>query len=527
MEVWKSWAVVGVIGVCVYWYYFKQPANSRRPGRATVLNEQGQQAGRRTDGKKNRKKEESASGTDQLTSDAAASSISSAGDESNKNKKGKKQKTNTAPETKSNRLIEESNISTQTGAGDDDGMDNKEFARQLLGAKMGDSLKPTGQEAKPRKTKKLGKSEEITNGVPRISATSSTTGADADDDLSPATSPNMVAQTLSTGVEDMIEAPAPGPSVLKITAPLQPPKNTQPKAPKPAQPQETQKQRQNRRKREAQKFEREQAEKERRVLMEKQLRTAREAEGRPAKNGVPVSKPPAKNAWDAPSTTSNGIGSTPTQTKLTTTEPTALLDTLAEPVVTNTSKMNGTKAKGKAKVEEPVVAATSKTSGSKSNGKAKDDGKAWHQELPTEEEQMRMLSELSGDDGWQQVGKSKKGNKKDQKGFQGDTEKAVEKEAKKEVKGVTVWEEDGNQYEYPEPVEPHYLSAQDLEGDEPDLRTFEEAEADLLPLTEVNPLVKEWDPNGPLDKWGHNKKTGNYEPFSQTGHPDDSDWKVC
>ena len=493
IQVLTSWAAVGAVGFGIYWYYQYKPANGRRAAPAPLLNEQGQPERRRVDSKKNRKKDENNSGADQLTSDSGTPRQHTPGDEVFKDGKRKKNKTNIVPNTKSTPLERDSTLPTEVGDGGDDGTDNKEFARRLLGAKAGTSLKPAGQEAKPKKTKKLGKSAEITSGIPEMSSTSSTTGADADDDMSPASSPNMVAQILSTGVEDMIEAPRPGPSVLKITQPLQPPKTPQPKIKKPVQPQETKKQRQHRMKREAEKLEREQVEKERRIKEENQRRTAREAEGRPAKNGVLVSKPPPKSAWDASATSSNGISPTPIQTTNITAQPTALLDTLEEPVVAGASKMNGTKA----------------------NGKAKEPTKPWHQGVPSEEEQMRMLNEMtemSGSEGWRRVEKVKKRNKNGQK--------AVQKDA-------ALSDEDTTEYIYPEPPEPPYLSAEDLEGDEPDNRTFAEAVNDLKLLTEVNPLVKEYDPNGPLDEYGHNKLTGHYEPYSQTGHPLDSDWKVC
>lgn len=509
IQVLTSWAAVGAVGFGVYWYYQYKPASGRRAARAPLLNGQEQPERRRVDSKKNRKKDENTSGADQLTSDSRTPWVPTPGDEAVKNRKGKKNKTNIVPDTKSTPLERDSTLPTEIGDGGDDGTDNKEFARRLLGAKTGTSLKPAGQEAKPKKTKKLGKSAEITSGVPEMSSTSSTTGADADDDMSPANSPNMVAQVLSTGVEDMIEAPRPGPSVLKITQPLQPPKNPQPKTKKPAQPQETKKQRQHRMKREAEKLEREQVEKERRIKEENQRRTAREAEGRPAKNGVPVSKPPTKNAWDASVNSSSGTSSTPIQPTNITAEPTALLDTLEEPVVTSASKMNGIKVNGKANTEESVI------NGPKANGKVKETTKPWHQAVPSEEEQMRMLNEMtemSGSEGWRRVEKVKKRNKNGQK--------AVQKDA-------ALSDEDATEYIYPEPPEPPYLSAEDLEGDEPDNRTFAEAVNDLKLLTEVNPLVKEYDPNGPLDEYGHNKLTGHYEPYSQTGHPLDSDWKVC
>ncbi|KAG9809686.1 hypothetical protein KCU63_g21459, partial [Aureobasidium melanogenum] len=58
-------------------------------------------------------------------------------------------------------------------------------------------------------------------------------------------------------------------------------------------------QRQNRKKVEERRLQREAEEKERQVLLENQRRTAREARGEPAKNGIPVSKPLTSSAWAA------------------------------------------------------------------------------------------------------------------------------------------------------------------------------------------------------------------------------------
>src|SRR5206468_1295142 len=98
---------------------------------------------------------------------------------------------------------------------------------------------------------------------------SSTTGADADDDLSPAGSPASGAASLaaakSVDISDMLEEPRAAPGVLRLTDP----KGTMGKqkskqAPRTFEVAETKKQRQNRLKREAQKAVNEESEKERR-----------------------------------------------------------------------------------------------------------------------------------------------------------------------------------------------------------------------------------------------------------------------
>jgi len=154
------------------------------------------------------------------------------------------------------------------------------------------------------------------------------------------------------------------------------------------EPAETKKQRQNRRKAEERKAAREEAEKHRRVLLEKQLRTAREAEGRPAKNGLGVtSKPPAKSAWTSTST-SVGVDS-----KKEAAENVSLLDTFDSSNRSEDASLDG-----------PTSSSTSDTGNSKSTHQ-------WEQDLPSEEEQMRIIKEQEDDAGWNTVGKSRKKKK--------------------------------------------------------------------------------------------------------------------
>jgi len=199
---------------------------------------------------------------------------------------------------------------------DKDEVNNKEFARQLSNVKAGTLLPKKSQEGGRQKSVKQSRAQEKANAVETSSdatAPSSAAGGDADDDRSPLNSPVLAATTLETtvtssGISDMLEAPAPGPSVLKVTAPTNPtpPKNA--KAPAAFAPAETKKQRQNRKKAEEKKQAREEEEKGRKKLEEKQRRTAREAEGRAAKDGSTfmASKAPTSSAWKAPSATING-----------------------------------------------------------------------------------------------------------------------------------------------------------------------------------------------------------------------------
>lgn len=216
--------------------------------------------------------------------------------------------------------------------------------------------------------------------TPVLSSGSSQAGAEADDDMSPAVSPSLNAGDVS----DMLEPVASGPSTLRLIAPTKPQKEKVVRQPK-EEVVETKKQRQNRMKVEERRLQREEEEKERKKLEERQRRMAREARGEPARNGIPVSKPPAVNAWTAPPPVNDGPlivnGSNP-----------PLLDTFdAESI----SSSNG-----------GLDASTGPTS--TSSGAAAQ----WDQDLPSEEDQMaQAMKQSESETGWTTVAQPKKQKK--------------------------------------------------------------------------------------------------------------------
>ncbi|KAI1116797.1 hypothetical protein F5Y14DRAFT_448594 [Nemania sp. NC0429] len=247
---------------------------------------------------------------------------------------------------------------------------DRDFARQLSNVHAGTKLNNKKAEDKRQKSVKQSKAQEI---IPeKTSAPSSTTG-DADDDLSSQASPAVVAVD-SQGVADMLEPVAAGPSVLRLTDTDSAKKPKERKA-KASAPVETKKQRQNRKKAEAAKAAREEDEKERQVKLEQQRRTARIAEGRPAKDGSASAA--TQNAWSSQS--ANG-GST-----------VQLLDTFDQQPKAETAKPAKTAA------ATPVAPATKAASDPWSG-------------LPSEEEQLEMIRQ---EDSWNEVKtKKKKGKKK-------------------------------------------------------------------------------------------------------------------
>ncbi|EGD99835.1 hypothetical protein TESG_07173 [Trichophyton tonsurans CBS 112818] len=293
------------------------------------------------------------------------------------------------PETKKEQRAAEAaeeSISTSNG-----GMnDNYEFAKQFSKARNGTPLaaKPkAGTSTKPKKQAKQQKMQQQEQQQPQTNgdshanhvstAASSTTGADADDDMSPINSPRV---RPAGDVTDMLEEPAPAASVLRLTGDMEDAQNGKKKKKQQNsfKSVETKKQRQARRKREEKNEMVKQAEKARRAMVESQMHTAREYERQQAKSAA---SPPSANAWASSSnptpttngnTTSNGTSTKPPSSAM------PLLDTF-----------------------EPAPAQSTPT-------QAGGERKPWTKDLPSEEEQMRMLNSLSSENEWTTVSNRKK-----------------------------------------------------------------------------------------------------------------------
>lgn len=193
-----------------------------------------------------------------------------------------------------------------------DEIDNKEFARQLTNAKAGTIISSKTKEGPRQKSVKQSRAQEkqAVRDTSSDSAAnqSSVMTADADDDSSSVNSSDArrtQATPFTNGISDMLERPAAGPTVLRVMEPSKPLQAKKAKVTSTPQPVETKKQRQNRKKAEANKVLQAEAEVERKRLEEKQRRSAREAEGRAAKDGQSFMAAQASNksAWPAASTT--------------------------------------------------------------------------------------------------------------------------------------------------------------------------------------------------------------------------------
>lgn len=282
----------------------------------------------------------------------------------------------------------------------DDGVDNREFAKQMAQNKKSKFAPKVNNEQK-QKSVKQSKAKDIGHETPADSgkasapsAPSSTAGVDGDDDQSSAASP-IVPAADPTGISDMLEQSTSGPSVLRLTDTAE--KQQKPRQAKSPQPTETKKQRQNRQKVERARAQREEEEKTRKALMEAQRRAAREAEGRAAKDGSTFTTVQKPSAW-----TGNRVNGKPEQTASTSVHP---LDTFD-----STPKATAVTPPAPAQEKEDI----------KQNG-----GKPGWTEVPySEEEQLEMLKKDAEE--WHSVSKSRKKKNKNTNAVSETDESAAE-----------------------------------------------------------------------------------------------------
>lgn len=353
MEPWQSWAVAIIGAAAIYWYYVqnrKPTANRTRAASVSDVVAPQPKAARRRDSTRVKPKPEATKATGvtlpQLNLESGEDSISRASETSKKRKATKKQPAAPSPSPSpapAAKRQESEDVAQEE--------DNKAWAQQLASLKKGTTLAPP--------TRTDSRNRTVKQSAANFSSASSN-AADADDDLTPAMSPSLAAGDVS----DMLEPTAAGPSVLRLTESNKPVKSNQPRQQAQVSAQETKKQRQNRKKVEERRLLREAEEKERQTLLETQRRTAREARGEPAKNGVSVSKPPTSSAWAA-------------QVANRATEPPAVAVTGGDAPLLDTFEQNADSV------------------------------------LPSEEDQLRLAKQISQDDsGWNTVAKGKKQKKK-------------------------------------------------------------------------------------------------------------------
>lgn len=234
MEPWQSWAVVLAGGGLAYYYYIHQhkPSTKRQPLSPVAST---------TTAKSNRKDKPSNHDSDKISKNKGETRL---------NHKASHVEPTPPSQT------------TYDGSSrydDDQSASDKAWARQLAEKRKGVTLSSSSQQPRGRTT-------QSTN-VPRAHA--------------------------AQDVSDMLEAPAQAPSVMRLTSTDD--TNANKSHHKEFEQAQSKKQRQNRRKVEERKLERDAAEQERQKALEVQRRTAREARGEPAKNGLGAVT--AKSPW--------------------------------------------------------------------------------------------------------------------------------------------------------------------------------------------------------------------------------------
>lgn len=366
MEPWLSWTIALGIGGGAAYYYTQ---TGKPKGNRTVDKAQQPASGKR----RQDRSQQLGSNQSQSTS---ATATSSGNGELTSTKKRNKNRSKQALQAKP--AVEEDPAEAVTVSEPED--EDQGWAEQLRAAQKGVSVNG------PRKAGKEGKSKDSKQNQSGIASGSESKGSrEARDELM---DENTDQQPSGTNVSDMLEVSTAGPSVLRLTGEA---KSQKAKVRAASPEKETKKQRQNRKKVEEKKVAREQDEQERKVLQENQRRTAREARGEPAKNGVPAA-PPAQSAWADKSKSTNGVvvnGKGPAAEQ-TSSEDNSLLDTFDHDTVSNTSS-NG-----------PPTSSTTPASTASAFGSA----------LPSNHAQQPMQNQADNNAGWNEVSKGRKGKKK-------------------------------------------------------------------------------------------------------------------
>ncbi|KAG8625566.1 hypothetical protein KVT40_005967 [Elsinoe batatas] len=291
-----SWTVVlGVVGGAAYYYTAtgKKPEKAR--GRSGTASEgsQPQPKSNKKEPKVKRKPDRAiASESEAPLVSAREQGESSAAEGAKKRKAGKgKAQAQAAPQVA---------VQIDEPAQDDGAEADKAWAQRMANARNGTNLSVPSKDSSRTKTVKTSSLENSQN----FSAASST-GAEADDDESPSDSPRQAGN-----VSDMLEPKAAGPSVIRLTQDENRAPQRAPRQQKEFQAAETKKQRQNKKKNEERKALIEEQERDRQGKLEAQRRTAREARGEPAKNGLQQAKAPASSVWTS---SQKNEGATPVQ----------------------------------------------------------------------------------------------------------------------------------------------------------------------------------------------------------------------
>ena len=350
MEPWQSWTAAIVLGGAAVAYYSQTGKSNKRSSSKQVPGENS----RSTASRRKQDKGVKSSPQDVLE------------DQSNQSSKASKKRKPRVEPTQDRHTELVSNDSTVTGT-DQDAAD-QDWVRELEAAKKGVNLSASKTSGNHQRNKKAqgqnslpqdAKSVDSEKALPSEAVSAHTTNAPATGDVS-----------------NMLEAPVPGASVLRLTGEEKPKKAKPQQAPIET---ESKKQRQNRKKAEEKKALLQEQERERQQLLEKQRRTAREARGEPAKNGLGAIAAPSMNAWSKPVQHTDS-GEQPN-------------GQVTQPLLDTFEQESSSTGSGKLQSNASTTSASS----------IADYG------LPSEETQMEMLDQMNG---WNEVPKTKRKHRK-------------------------------------------------------------------------------------------------------------------
>ncbi|KAJ9660450.1 hypothetical protein H2198_002568 [Neophaeococcomyces mojaviensis] len=292
-------------------------------------------------------------------------------------------------------------------------LEDGDFAAQLKKAQAGTSLQSKPPQKAPASTRlastlQPSKSEEMLSTTER----SSTTGQDADDDMSSVDS--VIPQPTSSGrnINDMLEAPAPAPTTLRLT-------NVSNEQQKPKQSNkqfeqiQSKKKRNEQKRREDQKREIEESNRLWEQKKQEQLRTARMAAGTSNQTKANAFASTTTNAWQNKSQPATNGQSTAVAAPLLDTFDTAGSQPAAEAVraaplstITDKPLLSNNVNALKSQVGDKTASALA------ASEREQQPGSNWAQQM-SEEEQIQRLREQQNDDAWESVtSKKSKKNKR-------------------------------------------------------------------------------------------------------------------
>lgn len=364
----QNWAIFGSVVVGLGYYYYGPKGNAVAKASAPVVKDTKKEAK-----KPARKLQQEKAPTPSVVVEDALNSGSSSKESQKTGSQKRKANTKPGQHTAAAAVVEQ-----EEDVEIDDSV--RQFAQNMLKAREGIQVKSTSRNDTRVKTVKPKSSLANTQML-----SSGSSQADGEEEWPPAVSPAID----SNGIDDMLEPVAAGPSSLRITASEKPVRE---KVNKPAkkEPVETKKQRQNRRKVEEKRLEREAEERAQKAKAENQRRTAREARGEPAKNGIPIAAAPVNNPWAEQNATRdahNTLGAASAQAPV-------MLDTFD-------AESNSSSQQSNAEISS---AATSTTDAAPAR---------WQDDVTSgEDDYSRAIQESEQETGWSEVKSSKKQKKK-------------------------------------------------------------------------------------------------------------------